>query len=148
MQTQRRRFLRRAGTFAFTILAGGVPPRLPAATPARFEPDLAPSLNNLSGDLSETGEAEGALAASTDAVDVYRRLAAANPARFEPDLATSLGAMGSYLRADGQAAKARAAFEEGIRIVQPHAERYPEGPEDRLLANLRREIESLDAGDG
>jgi tetratricopeptide (TPR) repeat protein len=98
--------------------------------------------------LSDIGDVAKALATITEAVEIYRRLAAASPARFEPDLATSLGAMGSYLHADGQAAKARAAFEEGVRIVQPHAERYPEGPEDRLLANLRREIESLDAGDG
>ena len=122
--------------------------RLAAADPARFEPDLATSLNNLSGDLSATGDVAGALAASTEAVEVFRRLATAEPARFEPDLAMSLGAMGSYLRTDGQAAKARAAFEEGVRIVQPHAERYPDCPEERLLANLRREIESLDAGDG
>jgi len=63
-----------------------------------------------------------------------------------PDLATSLGAMGSHLRAGGQAAKARAAFEEGVRIVLPHAGRYPDGPAGRLLANLRRDLESLDAG--
>ena len=122
--------------------------RLAAANPARFEPDLARSLNNLSSRLSDIGDVAKALSTITEAVEIYRRLAAASPARFEPDLATSLGAMGSYLHADGQAAKARAAFEEGVRIVQPHAERYPEGPEERLLANLRREIESLDAGDG
>jgi tetratricopeptide (TPR) repeat protein len=136
------------GALAAVTEAVEVYRRLAAANPARFEPDLARSLNNLSNRLSEIGNVAEALAAITEAVEVYRRLATANPARFEPDLATSLGAMGSYLRADGQAAKARAAFEEGIRIVQPHAERYPEGPEDRLLANLRREIESLDAGDG
>ena len=137
-----------AGALAASTGAVEVYRRLVAASPARFEPDLAASLNNLSGDLSATGDVAGALAASTEAVEVYRRLAAANPARFEPDLASSLNNLGSHLRADGQAAKARAAFEEGVRIVQPHAERYPDGPAGRLLATLRRNLESLDAGDG
>ena len=137
-----------AGALAAITEAAEVSRRLAAANPARFEPGLASCLNNLSIRLGATGDIAGALAAITEAVEIRRRLAAANPARFESDLAASLGAMGSHLRANGQAAKARAAFEEGVRIVQFHAERYPDGPAARLLAALRRDLESLDAGDG
>ncbi|MDP6263575.1 MAG: tetratricopeptide repeat protein [Rhodospirillales bacterium] len=137
-----------AGALASSTEAAEVSRRLAAANPARFEPGLASCLNNLSIRLGATGDVAGALAAITEAVEIRRRLAAANPARFESDLAASLGAMGSHLRANGQAAKARAAFEEGVRIVQFHAERYPDGPAARLLAALRRDLESLDAGDG
>jgi len=47
-------------------------------------------LNNLSADLSESGDGPGALKAIQEAVEIRRRLAEANPARYEPDLAMSL----------------------------------------------------------
>ena len=61
-----------------------------AANPAAYEPDLAMSLNNLSGRLGDAGRRDEGLAAIEEAVEVYRRLAAANPAAYEPDLASSL----------------------------------------------------------
>ena len=62
-------------------------------TPARFAPDLATSLNNLSNRLSDAGDGTGALAAIREAVEIRRRLAQDNPARFAPDLERSLRAL-------------------------------------------------------
>jgi tetratricopeptide (TPR) repeat protein len=65
---------------------------LAAARPDAFEPDLAMSLTNLGAMLSGLGRREDALAATGEAVEIYRRLAAARPDAFEPDLARSLWA--------------------------------------------------------
>ena len=62
---------------------------------AETEEDRAEILNNLSSDLSASGDNAGALEAIQEAVDVYRRLAAADPARYEPDLAVSLNNLSS-----------------------------------------------------
>jgi hypothetical protein len=70
---------------------------LAQANPARFEPDLALSLNILSNRLAASGDGTGALAANRDAVDISRRLAQADPARFEPDLALSLNILSQPL---------------------------------------------------
>ncbi|MCH2488485.1 MAG: tetratricopeptide repeat protein, partial [Erythrobacter sp.] len=64
--------------------------RLTKSNPARYEPDLAASLNSLSVDLSASGDPQGALDAIREAVEIYRRLAAASPVRYEPDLARSV----------------------------------------------------------
>ena len=53
-------------------------------------PNLAASLNNQSGRLSELGRREDALTAIDEAVGVYRELAGARPDAFLPDLAMSL----------------------------------------------------------
>jgi hypothetical protein len=52
-------------------------------------------------DLSNLGRREEALAATTEAVDVYRRLAGVNPAAFEPDLARGLWSF-AWVRVAGQ----------------------------------------------
>ena len=64
------------------------------ARPRRLPPDLATSLNNLGAMLSGLGRREEALAATGEAVEIYRRLAVARPDAFEPDLARSLWACG------------------------------------------------------
>ena len=56
--------------------------------PARFAPDLATSLNNLSGRLGDAGA--GAPAAIREALEIRRRLAQDNPARFAAALERSL----------------------------------------------------------
>ena len=43
--------------------------------------------------LSNLGRREEALAASQEAVEIYRRLAAARPDAFLPDLASSVSAL-------------------------------------------------------
>jgi hypothetical protein len=75
--------------------------RLAAASPARYEPDLAESLNNLSNHLGVSGDPQGALDAIREAVEIYRRLAAASPVRYEPDLARSVSVMSDRLEEEG-----------------------------------------------
>ena len=118
--------------------------RLAAASPARYEPDLAMSLNNLSNRLSDTGDAAGTLEAVREAVDIFRRLVAASPARYEPDMARCLGALGRHLREAQKIPEATEAFREGTELVRPHAERFPEGPAWRLLANLERDLREIE----
>ena len=118
--------------------------RLAAAHPASYEPDLAMSLNNLSDRLSEAGDSVGALEAIREAVEIYRRLAAARPARYEWELATSLGALGTLLREARKIPEAKDAFREGAELVRPHAQRFPEGPDARLLAYLEGQLRDLD----
>ena len=53
-------------------------------------PGLATSLSNLSKHFSDLGQREKALAASKEAVEIFRDLADASPDAFRTDLANSL----------------------------------------------------------
>ena len=57
---------------------------LAVARPDAFRPDLARSLDRLSGRLPELGEREEALAASQEAANIYRELAVARRMRSGP----------------------------------------------------------------
>ena len=117
---------------------------LAGASPARYEPDLASSLNNLSNRLGAVGDGAGALEAIRKAVEIRRRLAGASPARYAPDLARSLGALGTHLRGAQKIREAKNALREGAELVRRHAERFPEGPAARLLADLENDLRDLD----
>ncbi len=77
-------------------------------------------------------------------MEIRRRLAAASPARYEPDLAMSLGALGTHLREARKISEAKDAFREGVELVRRHAERFPEGPAARLLADLEDALRNLE----
>jgi hypothetical protein len=64
--------------------------RLATTSPATFVPDLGALLHNLSIRLSEMGGHGEALAATEEAVQVFRQLAAVNRAAFEHRSAESL----------------------------------------------------------
>ena len=99
--------------------------RLAAASPARYEPDLAGSLINLSNGLSAVGDAPAALEASREAVEIFRRLAAASPARYEPELASSLNNLSIRLSEGGDAPAALEAIREAVEIRRRLAEASP-----------------------
>lgn len=69
------------------------------ARPDAFRPNLATSLNNLAGCLSELGQREPALAAAQEAVDLYHELSTAQPEAFQPDLAVSSAVLANCLEA-------------------------------------------------
>ena len=122
--------------------------RLAAASPARYEPDLAASLNNLSNRLGDAGDAPGALEAIREAVDFYRRLAAASPARYEPDLATSLNNLSNRLSAAGDAPGALEAVGEAVAIRRRLAAASPACYEPELAMSLNNfSINLNEAGD-
>jgi hypothetical protein len=84
------------------------------------------SLNNLGGGLPDFGRREEALAATQEAVDIYRRLAQSRPDAFLPNLAMSLGRHGRALAAAERHADAAAAAREGLMTIAPFVERYPQ----------------------
>jgi hypothetical protein len=77
---------------------------------------LAMSLNNLGNQLGDLGRREEALAASEEAVGIYRGLATARPNAFRPDLAMSLGNLSNGLGAMGRREESLAAIEEAADI--------------------------------
>lgn len=100
--------------------------RLAATRPDAFEPDLATSLNNISGCLADLGHCEAALTACEEAVAIRRRLAAARPDVFEPDLAGSLGNLSNQLAALGRNDEALVAIHEAVARYTPYFLRFPD----------------------
>ena len=89
---------------------------LAAASPDRYRPDLARSLNNLRILLSKLGRPAEALPVTEEAVATYRELAAASPDRYRPDLARSLDNLVEALTALGQTAAADAVRDEAAGL--------------------------------
>ncbi len=83
---------------------------------AGSEEERAGWLNNLSVDLSASGDEAEALDAVKESVEIRRRLAAANAARFEPDLAMSLNTLSNRLSESGDGAGALDAVREAVEI--------------------------------
>jgi len=89
---------------------------LAAASPDRYRPDLARSLNNLGIRFSALGRPAGALPVTEEAVAMYRELAAASPDRYRPDLAASLTELAEALTALDRIAAASAARDEAAKL--------------------------------
>jgi tetratricopeptide (TPR) repeat protein len=97
---------------------------------------LAARIATLGIRLSDLGHREQALAASQEAVDIYRRLAETRPDAFLPDLAMSLNNLGNRLSNLGRREQALAASQEAVDIRRPLAETRP----DAFLPYLARSI--------
>ncbi len=119
--------------------------KLAAASPARFELDLAMSLNNVSVFLSNTGDTAVALEVSKEASDLYRRLAATSPARFEPNLATSLNNLSAFLSDTGDTAGALEAIKEASDLYRKLAAASPARFEPYLASSLNNLSADLSA---
>jgi tetratricopeptide (TPR) repeat protein len=91
--------------------------------------------------LSALGQREPALAATREAVDLYRTLATRNPDAFQPDLATSLNNLGVRLSALGQREPALAATREAVDLYRTLATRTP----DAFQSDLARSLDHLRA---
>lgn len=102
----------------------------------------APAASGLSVRLGALGDGAEALAASREAVELYRRLAAQAPARFEPYLTTSLSVMGDRFEKAGSIRDAIDVAEEAERLCAPYAAAVPGGRAGRLhrgiIGNLTR----------
>jgi len=86
----------------------------------------AHELDGLGNRLSWAGQREAALAATQEAVDLYRGLAAQRPDAFTPDLARSLSNLSDHLDAVDRTPEAAAASEEALRLLEPVVQQYPE----------------------
>jgi predicted trehalose synthase len=92
------------------------------------------------------GRREEALAASTEAVQIFRRLAGVNPAAFEPDLARGLWSF-AWVRAASQVELPEAlnAAEESVARYESLAERLPQAFTSDLRGALASLVDVLDA---
>ena len=86
--------------------------------------------------LAQQGQQDEALAATREAVDLWRRLAQVNPAEHEPDLAWSLGNLASYLAQQGQQDEALAATREAVDLWRRLAQVNPAEHELYLAGSL------------
>ncbi|WP_158817323.1 tetratricopeptide repeat protein [Methylocapsa sp. S129] len=86
---------------------------------------LAKSLNNFGDRLSGLGRREDALAATREAVDLYRRLVAESSEAFAPHLANALNNLGSRLGDLGRRKDALAAAREAVDIRRRLAAERP-----------------------
>ncbi len=115
---------------------GDLPPAWPRPTPRLSSPTWPQSLNNLGIRLSELGRREEALAATQEAVEIYRQLAQANPQAFLPNLARSLNNLGNRLSALGRREEALAATQEAVEIRRQLAQAHPQA----FLPDLARSL--------
>jgi tetratricopeptide (TPR) repeat protein len=100
---------------------------------------VAARLDTLGIRLSNLGRREEALAASQEAVDIYRRLAQTRPDAFLPDLAGGLNNLGIGLSYLGRREEARAAGQEAVDIRRHLAETRP----DAFLPDLAMSLNNL-----
>jgi tetratricopeptide (TPR) repeat protein len=118
-----------------------------AAAPADIPPGMREEiLNHLAAQvstvgirLSNLGRREEALAASQEAVDIYRRLAQTRPDAVLPNLATTLNNHGSDLSSLGRREEALAATQEAVDIYRRLAQTRP----DAVLPDLAGSLNNL-----
>ena len=126
-----------------------ITPRLAAARPDAFRPDLATSLHNQSNALAGLGRREDALAAITEAADVYRELAAILPV-FRESLARSLTSFGIRLTEKRDFDAALSADRESVAIyaalLSLDPQRYQD-PLDGAVRNLATHLRDLGRGE-
>jgi Trypsin-like peptidase domain/Tetratricopeptide repeat len=118
------------------------------AKPAGDERDMeaAALLNTLSNRLGELGRREEGLAASEEAVAVYRGLVEARPDAFRADLALALTNLSNRLGELGRREEALAAGEEAVAVYRVVVEAGPDEFEDDLalsLTNLSNRLSDL-----
>jgi len=95
-------------------------------TPPEATEERARLWNNLGFALSALGRREEALAATEEAVGIYRELAQANPQAFLPDLAMSLNNLGAMLSELGRREEALRATQEAVGIYRELAQENPQ----------------------
>ncbi|AWB07516.1 hypothetical protein A6A40_21065 (plasmid) [Azospirillum humicireducens] len=97
---------------------------------------LAAGLNNLANRLGELGRREDALAAATEAADLYRQLAKQRPDAFTPNLAMSLNNLAAFLSELGRREDALAAATEAADLFRQLAKQRPDAFTPNLAASL------------
>jgi tetratricopeptide (TPR) repeat protein len=102
---------------------------------------LAKEQANYGVALSHLGKREAALAATQEAVEIYRTLAAERPDAFLPYLATSLNNLGGTLTHLGKREAALAVTQEAVAIRRTLAAARPEA----ALADLALSLSSMGA---
>lgn len=99
--------------------------RLSAASPARFEHDLARTLNNLATQLALVDRLAEAVITGEEGVAIRRRLAVGNPAAHQARLGWDLGTLGPIFAEAGEQDVAIGLIEESIGIFRQVAPGNP-----------------------
>ena len=126
--------------------------RLEAATLANVAPALHDAIHNILAArlsvlgirLSNLGRHEDALAATQEAVDIYRRLTQTRTDTLLPDLATGLNNFGIRLSNVGRREDALAAMQEAVGISRRLAQSRPDTFLPYLASHLRNLAIRLD----
>lgn len=105
-------------------------------SPARFEHDLARTLNNLATRLAIVGRLADAATAAQEGIAIRRRLAFDNPAAHRARLGWELGTAGNIAGEAGKRDEAVALVEESIGIFRQVAPRNPTEYEPELAKML------------
>jgi tetratricopeptide (TPR) repeat protein len=100
---------------------------------------LAAPVGTLGNRLFDLGRGEEALAATKEAVDIYRGLADTRPDAFLPAFATSLNNLGAMLSILGRDEEALAASQEAVEICRGLVRTRP----DEFLPDLARSLTNL-----
>jgi Tetratricopeptide repeat len=113
---------------------------------AQHPPDLAlaEALNSLSSALTDAGDLDGALIATSESTALYRRLVATDQDRFTPDLARLLSNMSVDLGAVGRRQEGLAAVEEAVGYYRRLAAEVP----DAYLPGLALSLSNMSASLG
>jgi tetratricopeptide (TPR) repeat protein len=99
-------------------------------------------LDNLSNRHADLGRREDALAASDEAVSIYRQLVDARPDASLPDLARALNNLFNSLADLGRREDASAAIDEAVRIYRQLVDARP----DAFLPDLASALDNLSNG--
>jgi tetratricopeptide (TPR) repeat protein len=116
---------------------------LAGGRPEAFLPDLARSLDNLSGCLAALGRREDALAAVEEAVTIRRDLAGVRPEAFLPGLAGALNNMSIRLGDLGRREDALPAVEEAVAAYRDLAGARPDAFLPGLALSLNTQSNQL-----
>ncbi|MEO0830604.1 MAG: hypothetical protein AAFY03_09105, partial [Pseudomonadota bacterium] len=108
------------------------------------EAERARVLRNLGVRSSDLGRREAALAATEEAVEMYRALAAKNPDAFRPDLASSLYVLGNILVTLERTDEAVDAYSEAAALLLPFYQSFRDAMSGLYSANLRHLVRALE----
>jgi tetratricopeptide (TPR) repeat protein len=115
---------------------------LAAANPARFMPDLAHSLENLSSILSGRERREEALAATIEAARIDQERATGDPVTFAPRLARTIDEWVALRKLAGEQ-EALAAAQQTVQLYRALAQNHPAAFALYLLQALRNLSDTL-----
>ncbi|ARF58349.1 tetratricopeptide repeat protein [Streptomyces gilvosporeus] len=126
----------REDAMAATDQAVGIFRRLAAADPARFEPELAGALTQLSECAFKADRMPASRRAAEEAVGIFRGLAATDHQAYEPGLALSLSHLGHGMSEEREQEEALAAAQRAMGIFQRLATTDPAVHEPGLAMTL------------
>jgi hypothetical protein len=98
---------------------------LAADNPAKYNPDVAATLNNLAILHKKNGNYTQAETEYNEALTIHRRLAASSPAKYYPDVATALNNLANLHQKNGDHTQAETEYNEALTLYRGFAADNP-----------------------